>query len=99
MKKVLVTLLLAALLPLSSAFAADDFEDIDVASLSCKDAMEMDGDEVGNMIIWADGYLSGKYGYKKITAESIARLSGTIAAYCALNPGKSFMDAINAVKR
>lgn len=98
MKKILMALLLAALLPLSSAFAAGELDGID-ASISCKEVLEKDGDEVGVMIIWADGYLSGKYGYEKITDESIARLAGSVAAYCALNPRKSFLDAINAVKR
>lgn len=98
MKKIFAILLLTAFLPLSPAFAADDLN-VDIAQISCKDLLEEDEDGAAAMMLWADGYLSAKSGDTRISTEWIAKLAANIGAYCAINPNKTFMDAINSIKR
>lgn len=94
MKKYLLsalTLLMLGIAPLS-AHAAEQ----DVAKIPCKDFLA-DKANMGMMVMWIDGYMSGKSGNTSISDEWMQKLGTHLGTYCAKNPGKTIMDAIEAV--
>ena len=68
----------------------------DVAKISCKDFLN-DKDHISLMVMWIDGYMSGKSDNTTISDEWMEKLGTHLGTYCAKNPSKTIMDAIQAV--
>ncbi len=49
------------------------------------------------MVMWIDGYMSGKSGNTSISDQWMEKLGTHLGTYCAKNPAKTIMDAIEAV--
>lgn len=71
-------------------------EDIDVAKVPCKSFLS-EKDQLPLMIMWIDGYLSGKSDNTTLSNEWIEKLGKHLGEYCAKNPEKPIMDAIEAM--
>lgn len=85
-----------ALLILGAAPAVVRAAEQDVAKISCKDFLN-DKEHIGMMVMWIDGYMSGKSDNTTISDEWMEKLGTHLGTYCAKNPTKTIMDAIQAV--
>lgn len=95
MKKVLLITLAVSILcfaPLQAKSA-----DLDVAKITCKNFLS-EKEQMPVMIMWIDGYLSGKSDNTTMSDAWIEKLGTHFGEYCAKNGDKTIMDAINAIK-
>ena len=49
------------------------------------------------MLMWIDGYMSGKSDNTVISDEWMEKLGMHLGTYCGKNPGKTIMDAMEAM--
>ena len=56
-----------------------------------------DKQNISMMVMWIDGYMSGKSGNTSISDQWMEKLGTHLGTYCAKNPAKTIMDAIEAV--
>ena len=94
MKKYLLATLTVVMLG-AAPFAAHAAEQ-DVAKITCKDFLA-DKQNISMMVMWIDGYMSGKSGNTSISDQWMEKLGTHLGTYCAKNPAKTIMDAIEAV--
>ena len=94
MKKILMALFLAGVLCAPIASMA---ENVDMAKVSCKDFMESGKDGMGMMLTWIDGYMSAKSDNTVMSEEWMEKLGTHMGTYCAKNPQKTIMAAIEAM--
>ena len=94
--KVFGILFIAATMMLTSFSAPAFAEDVDMAKISCKDFLA-DQQNMPMMVMWIDGYMSGKSDNTAISEEWIAKLGTHLGEFCAKNSGKTIMDAIEAM--
>ncbi|MBE6441395.1 MAG: hypothetical protein E7022_03550 [Desulfovibrio desulfuricans] len=94
MKRFLLTLLAAVFLCAPAAsFAADE---TDMAKVPCKEFLNS-GDSMGIMLAWIDGYMSAKSNNTMMSAAWMEKLGKHMGEYCSKNPGKTIMQAIEAM--
>lgn len=93
MKKYMMAALTVAMLGLAP-FAAHAAEQ-DVAKIPCKDFLA-DKANISMMVMWIDGYMSGRSGNTSISDAWMEKLGTHLGTYCAKNPSKTIMDAIEA---
>ena len=95
MKKLILAAMAAAMLCApASVFAAN--ESVDMAKLTCKELLNS-GDKMNMFIMWIDGYMSGKSDDTTISDEWMEKLGKHLGQYCAANPQKTIMDAMDAM--
>lgn len=94
MKKYLLAALTVVMLG-AAPFAAHAAEQ-DVAKITCKEFLT-DKQNISMMVMWIDGYMSGKSGNTSISDQWMEKLGTHLGTYCAKNPAKTIMDAIEAV--
>ncbi|MCB6542901.1 conserved exported hypothetical protein [uncultured Desulfovibrio sp.] len=94
MKKYMLAALTVFMLG-TAPFAAHAAEQ-DVAKITCKDFLA-DKQNISMMVMWIDGYMSGKSGNTSISDQWMEKLGTHLGTYCAKNPAKTIMDAIEAV--
>ncbi len=91
MKKLFAAFVLFALFGMPLAASAAE---VDMAKISCKDFLS-EKDQIGTMLVWIDGYMSAKSDNTVMSEEWMEKLGGHLGKYCASNPNKTIMDAIN----
>ena len=94
MKKLFFAAAAAAMLcgaPLASQAA-----DQDVAKVSCKEFLDSK-ENMPMMIMWIDGYMSAQSDNTVLSEEWIQKLGTHLGSFCAQNPSKTIMDAIEAM--
>ena len=93
MKKLVFSCLLAAFLAVPTLSSA---EEIDMAKVSCKEFLGS-GDNIGMMLTWIDGYMSAKSDNTVMSNEWMEKLGTHMGSYCQKNPGKTIMQAMEAM--
>lgn len=93
MKKYFLAIVTVAMLG-AAPFTAQSAEQ-DVAKISCKDFLS-DKQNISMMVMWIDGYMSGRSGNTSISDAWMEKLGTHLGTYCAKNPSKTIMDAIEA---
>ena len=86
---------LAALMATAASFSAFA-EDIDMAAISCEEFLA-DDEGMPLTIMWIDGYMSAKGDNTIMSEEWIEKLGEHMGTYCAKNPKKTIMDAVEAM--
>ncbi len=94
MKKILLSAVAAAVL-CAAPFAAKAV-DQDMAKITCKDFLA-DKANMPMMIMWIDGYMSAKSDNTLMNDEWIEKLGMHLGMFCGKNPGKTIMEAIEAM--
>jgi acid stress chaperone HdeB len=69
---------------------------LDMASYTCKDLLAETDDDVGAVLIWIDGYLSGKTGDTTIDVEFLSDLAEGVGEECG---GKSDSKVLDVVQK
>ncbi len=92
--KLFVAFIFVAFMGLSSVAMA---QDTDIAKLPCKDYTAASKPDMTNMLMWVDGYLSGKSDNTVINEEWMTKLAMHLVKFCTANSGKTLMDAIDAL--
>jgi len=70
------TTIIAASLP---AFAADD---VDMATIKCKDFLKSSDDEMGMILIWLQGYYTKENDPPVLHVDKMKKDAGNLAKYC-----------------
>ena len=91
MKKVLLTAVAVSML-FAAPFTSYATEQ-DVAKITCKEFLG-DKDNMPMMLMWIDGYMSGKSDNTMMDNAWMEKLGTHMGKYCASNPQKTIMDAI-----
>lgn len=103
MKKIKTAALCAALLGLSllvlpGAQAAEKKvkkeEKVDMANYTCADLLAESEDEAGMILLWVDGYLSGKTGDTVINTAFIGELAESVGKKCGENGKAKLLTVI-----
>ena len=94
MKKVLLTAVAVSML-FAAPFTSYATEQ-DVAKITCKEFLG-DKDNMPMMLMWIDGYMSGKSDNTVISDAWMEKLGMNLGTYCGKNPGKTIMDAMEAM--
>ncbi|MBQ7609286.1 MAG: hypothetical protein IJU76_15165 [Desulfovibrionaceae bacterium] len=94
MKKILMALFLTSVLCAPIASMA---KDVDMAKITCKEFAESGKDSISMMMIWIDGYMSGKSDNTVMNEEWMDTLGTHMGRFCAQNPKKTIMAAIEAM--
>lgn len=94
MKKLLLTTFAVALL-CAAPFAAKA-EDQDMAKITCKEFLA-DKENMPIMIMWIDGYMSGKSDNTVLGQAWIEKLGMHLGMFCGKNPSKTIMEAIESM--
>lgn len=102
-KTIALALMTCFLLSVNSADAARkrDSGDINFGSFTCKDFVSAvnsgSEDDIGAMLLWLDGYLSGVSGDTVLNWESFESFSENIAGYCVDNGRANLLSAAKKV--
>lgn len=91
---ILASCLLSGALSGHAKFIATDEQDM--AQLTCKDFLA-DKEGIAAMLMWIDGYLSGKSDDTVISSQWIEKLGMHLGTFCGANPNKTLMQAIEAM--
>ena len=94
MKKIILTMLAAAMFSIPAAASASD--EVDVAEVSCREVLESEED-LSYLFIWIDGYMSAASGNTRISDSWMEKLGTHIGEFCSENPDKTIMDAMKAM--
>ena len=95
MKKSLLAALITATLCIPAVASADD--ETDMAKITCKEFLSAGESEMGLMLTWIDGYMSARSDNTMMSKAWMEKLGAHMASFCSSNPGKTIMDAMNAV--
>lgn len=94
-EKSLLAALVAATLCIPAVASADD--ETDMAKITCKEFLSAGESEMGLMLTWIDGYMSARSDNTMMSKAWMEKLGAHMASFCSSNPGKTIMDAMNAV--
>jgi acid stress chaperone HdeB len=103
MKKVTSGMLCAVLLGLSifvvptvqaGEKAVKKDEKVDMASYTCADLLAEKEDDVGMILLWVDGYLSGKTGDTVINMKFVGELAESVGTKCAEKGEAKLLDVV-----
>lgn len=92
---ILLALLLA--LPITAAAAEKKIkkdEKLDMATYTCADLLAEDEDEVGMILLWVDGYLSGKTDDTVINTTFLGELAEKVGEQCGKDEKAKLMNVI-----
>ncbi|MBQ9407586.1 MAG: hypothetical protein IJU37_12725 [Desulfovibrio sp.] len=95
MKKVLATLVAAAFLCAPAMSLAGD--ETDMAKLPCKEFIKAPENEMGILLGWIDGYMSAKSDNTMMSQAWMEKLGKHMGEFCAKNPDKTIMQAMEAM--
>ncbi len=69
-------------------------EKIDMATYTCADLLAEDEDETGTILLWVDGYLSGKTGDTVVNTAFIGELAENVGEKCGENGKAKLLDVV-----
>ncbi|GAB0055831.1 hypothetical protein SIID45300_00128 [Candidatus Magnetaquicoccaceae bacterium FCR-1] len=88
---------LLAMNPVHAKKQSQDSGNIDFGSYTCgqflKEAAEGDEEDIGVVLMWIDGYLSGVSGDTVWKPSDFTRFSERLANHCASNPKTNLLEA------
>jgi len=82
MRLTILTALGCSLLTLAPARA----EKIDLSTMTCKQFLSIDKEEMGIILTWLDAYYKGDDDPPVIDTDKFTRNAGKLGGYCAQNP-------------
>ena len=71
-------------------------EEIDMAKVTCKEFLESK-ENMPVLLTWIDGYMSAQSDNTVMSSEWMETLATHMGKFCAANPGKTIMDAMEAM--
>lgn len=72
---------------------------MNIESMTCTDLVSMDEEAIGIVLVWIDGYYSGKTGSTEFDPDSWEGLGEMVGTICEENPRRRIMEAIDQVLR
>jgi acid stress chaperone HdeB len=81
---------------LSAAFAVQA-ESFDVKELTCEELLSASEEEMGIMLFWIDGYLSGVTGDTRFDDEMLSSFAEKMGGACAKSPEAKVLDTAKIV--
>jgi acid stress chaperone HdeB len=103
MKKTLIFSIVLVLLSAASSAAAggkaksqvQNYGSVDMATVTCNDMLqEKDQQTVAAVLIWVDGYLSGKTSDTRVDINQLKNLAVQLEGHCRANPSSTIMQAV-----
>jgi acid stress chaperone HdeB len=101
MKKALIIAMIIMFLGASAYSAAagrtgaQQHGTIDMATVTCSDMLnEKDQQTVAAVLVWVDGYLSGKTNDTRVDVNQLKNLAQQLEIYCRANPSSTIMHAV-----
>ena len=82
MKKLILAAMAAAMLFTAPTMASAE-EPVDMSKLSCKEFLSADQSKIGMMLMWIDGYMSGKSDNTMMDNAWMEKLGTHMGKYCA----------------
>ena len=73
-------------------------KDTDMGTITCKEFLASDQNEMTMLIFWIDGYMSAKSDNTVINDEWMNKLGTHLGTYCAKNSGNTIMNAMDAME-
>ncbi len=92
MKKLLMALCVLSVMAVANVAPAQD-----MAKLTCAEFTAASIEHRTMLLFWVDGYLSSESDNTVMDDEWIETLGKHLVSYCAQNPPKTIMDAIEAL--
>ncbi len=72
---------------------------MNIERMTCTDLMNMDEETIGYILVWIDGYYTGKTGSTDFDPDSWENLGELIGTICEQNPRRRIIEAIDQVLR
>lgn len=72
-------------------------QQVDMAKYTCKDLAAEEGDDAGMVLIWLDGYVSGKTGDTTIDMKFLSDLGEAVGKECGENPKAKVLEIVQRV--
>jgi acid stress chaperone HdeB len=69
-------------------------EKLDMASYTCADLLAENEDDAGTILLWIDGYLSGKTGDTVINMDFIGELAENVGEKCGADGKAKLLDVV-----
>ncbi len=89
-----LTLALLISMPFSADAKKAIKQQVDMAKYTCGDLMSEDEEDMGAVLIWIDGYLSGKTGDMTIDMDFLAELGGAVGEACNANKNAKVLNVV-----
>lgn len=93
MKKLSVLLVAVALIAPLPAQA----QQLDLATVTCKDFTSSDKETIGLILMWLEGYYSEENAKPVVNFDKMKVDGGKLGEYCGKNPGHSLITAADEV--
>ena len=93
MNKISVLLVAAALIAPLPAQA----QQLDLATVTCKDFTSSDKETIGLILMWLEGYYSEENAKPVVNFDKMKVDGGKLGEYCGKNPGHSLITAADEV--
>ncbi len=93
MKKLSMVLVAAALLAPLPVKA----QQLDLATVTCKDFIASDKDTIGLILMWIEGFYSDQDAKPIVDFDKMKANGGKLGEYCGKNPGHSLITAADEV--
>jgi acid stress chaperone HdeB len=91
---VILTLALVMVMPVCADAKKQVKEQVDMSKYTCGDLLSEDGDDIGTVLIWIDGYLSGKTGDTTIDLDFISKLAEGVGEACGSNKNAKVLNVV-----
>lgn len=95
----ILTLALVIAMPLSAHAKKQVKEQVNMDKYTCGELLNEDEDEMGAVLIWIDGYLSGKTGDTTIDMDFLSKLSEAVGQTCANNKSAKLLDVVRKLTK
>ena len=69
-------------------------QQVNMEKYTCSDLLNEDEDDMGAVLIWIDGYLSGKTGDMTIDMDFLSKLSEGVGQACSQNKSAKLLDVV-----
>ena len=101
MKFAVVFALLVTLIVPGASFAAKKQVGtaIDMSKYACSELLAQDSDEMGTILIWIDGYLSGKTGDTTIDTKFLEELATGVGQTCKDSPNSKVLSVVEKLMK
>ena len=91
----ILTLALVMAMPVGAQAAKKEVkQQVDMSKYTCGELLSESEDDMGVVLIWIDGYLSGKTGDMTVDLEFISKLAEGVGGACASNKKARVMDVV-----
>lgn len=69
-------------------------EKLDMSTYTCADLLAEDQDDAGTILLWIDGYLSGKTDDTVINMDFLGELAESVGEKCGVNGKAKLLDVV-----